>query len=135
MSFGGVVTCALVLNEQGRFWLMRRTDKCRDEHWKWDTCAGMLEYTYTARDNMLKELKEEIDVVPHSLEFLGYEDIFRGENDLDHLLRLNFCARVQAADVHIAEPHKFSEGGWFTMDSLPSPLHSQTRPWLEKYYG
>lgn len=128
-----VSTCALILNESGQLWLMRRTPKCRDEHGRWDTCAGTLEYGLTAEENMRKELLEELGVRPHVLEFIGYRDVFRKGADSAHYVGLDFIARVQSADVSRQEPLKHDQGGWFTVTTLPSPLHSQIIVWLDKY--
>ena len=33
--------------------------------------------------------------------------------------------RVDPAAVAIGEPHKFDALGWFALDALPEPMHSQ----------
>ena len=113
---------------------MRRTSRCRDEHGRWDTCAGGLEEGLTAEANIRKELLEELGVKPETLKFIGYRDVFRMEGaDSPHYVGLDFLARVQASEVSCQEPWMHDQGGWFTRDSLPSPLHSQVPVWLDKY--
>jgi ADP-ribose pyrophosphatase YjhB (NUDIX family) len=129
-----VVTTAIIRSEPGRFWLMRRTDKCRDEHGNWDTCAGALEEGCRAEDNMRREIVEELTAPPLKLSFIGWSEVFRPDNRVaPHVIRLDFLADVREEGVVIAEPHKFSDGGWFSLSCLPSPLHSQVTPWLKKY--
>ena len=31
------------------------------------------------------------------------------------------------------EPHKFDEIAWFTLDTMPTPVHSQFPEFLQKY--
>ena len=40
---------------------------------------------------------------------------------------------VNREKVANGEPHKFDEIGWFTLNNLPSPLHSQLANFIEKY--
>ena len=35
------------------------------------------------------------------------------------------AVHVDPVAVAIGEPHKFDELGWFSLDALPAPLHSQ----------
>ena len=68
-----------------------------------------------------------------TLEFIGYRDVFRADADSPHYVGLDFLARVRAGEVRRCEPEFHDTGGWFTKNSLPSPLHSQAKVWLDKY--
>jgi len=54
----------------------------------------------------------------------------RQENSL---VALDFKVRVDRGKVKNGEPHKFEEIGWFKLDDLPCPLHSQVPKTLEIY--
>ena len=77
---------------------------------------------------MIKEIREEYSATPIAIEFMGYRDVFRtlSDNSPTHWLALDFAAQVNRQDVNINEPDMFEDSGWFTIDTLPSPLHSQT---------
>ena len=50
-----------------------------------------------------------------------------------HWISLDFKVKVDRTKVANGEPHKFDEIGWFTLDQLPSPMHS-TFPMILKQY-
>ena len=126
-----VSTVALVLNERSQVWLMRRTDKCRDEHWRWDVCAGALEEGVTVEQNMLNELNEELGLTTARPTFLGYRDVFRP--GLPHTVGMDFLVRTETSAPCRMEPHKHDMDGWFDRSSLPDLLHSQVPVFLRKY--
>lgn len=127
-----ITTAAWCHDGVGSVFLMRRGLNCRDEHGTWDLCAGNLEYGWTVEDNMIKEIAEELGVTPLSLRFLGYRDVSR--DGLPQRVALDFTAEVPRKGTHLVERHKFTDSGWFTMDYLPSPLHSQL-PQIISQYG
>lgn len=62
----------------------------------------------------------------------------------DERLRERLMAVVDGAPEHwreavrqalVDEPHKFDQLGWFTLDRLPEPAHSQLRPTLALFAG
>ena len=50
-----------------------------------------------------------------------------------HWIALDFKVLVDKAKVKNGEPHKLDAVEWFSLDNLPSPLHSQFPFFLEKY--
>lgn len=115
--------------------MARRSMRARDEHGRWDMGAGGLKWGFSAEDNVRREIQEEYGATPLALTFLGYDDIFRTTTDgtQTHWLALYFAALVDPAMMRICEPDMFDEAGWFTLDDLPAPLHSQFPAFLEKY--
>ncbi len=67
-------------------------------------------------------------------EFLGYRDVHR-EHDgrKTHWIALDFKVLVDRSKAKNGEPHKLDEVAWFTLDDLPSPLHSQFPNFLRLY--
>lgn len=135
ISFVGVTTTFLCHDGKGSFYLAKRSQNARDEQGKWDSGAGGLKWGQTAEENIRREIKEEYGADVIDLEFLGYDDIFRKLNDgtPTHWLGLRFAALVKPEQVSIREPESFDDDGWFTLDTLPSPLHSQLLPFFKKY--
>jgi ADP-ribose pyrophosphatase YjhB (NUDIX family) len=127
ISFVGVTTCFICYDAQGRIFMAKRSDMARDEQGRWDIGGGGLDWGLTAEANVVKEIQEEYSATPSKVDFLGYRDVFRTLPDgtSTHWLALDFAALVNPEDVAINEPDKFDDSGWFTLSTLPSPLHSQ----------
>jgi 8-oxo-dGTP diphosphatase len=127
-----ITTTAWCHDGEGSVFLMKRSINCRDEHGTWDICAGNLEDGWAARQNMLREITEELGVIPLSLRFLGYRDVFRV--GLPQRIALDFTAVISRVGTRIMEVDKFTDSGWFREGDLPSPLHSQL-PLIISQYG
>lgn len=81
-----------------------------------------------------KEISEEYCTDILDYEFLGYRDVHREhEGQKTHWIALDFKVRIDKSKVSNGEPHKFDAVEWFTLDNLPSPLHSQV-PHILKIY-
>ncbi|PIN73609.1 RNA pyrophosphohydrolase [Candidatus Woesearchaeota archaeon CG10_big_fil_rev_8_21_14_0_10_45_16] len=134
IDFPGVSIVFLCHDGQGNFLFAKRSKNCRDEHGRWDVGGGGLEFGYTIEETLRKEIKEEYCTDVFEYEFLGYGDIFRENNNTKtHWLAMFFKVLVDKNKVKIGELHKFDEIGWFRLDSLPDPLHSQFPGFLERY--
>jgi 8-oxo-dGTP diphosphatase len=126
VDFIGVCVTFICHDGKGNFLFAKRSQAARDEKGTWDCGGGGLEFGDTMEDTVRKEIMEEYcaDVIEY--EFLGYRDVHReNEGMKTHWIALDFKVLVDPAQVQIGEPHKFDAFGWYTIDSLPSPLHSQ----------
>lgn len=133
-SFVGVATPIFCHDGKGKFFMAKRSRNCRDEHGRWDIGSGGLKHGQTAEENAIREAKEEYDANVKKIEFLGYRDVFRTQDGHQtHWLSLDFALLIHPASMRNNEPNNFDEVGWFTMDNLPSPLHSQQKIFFEKY--
>lgn len=133
-DFIGLTTSFLCHDGKGTILLNKRSTNCRDEHGRWDPGGGAVEFGMSAEDTVRKEIKEEYCTDVLDLTFLGYRDIFREQKGQDtHWLSLDFKVLVDREKVRNGEPHKFDDLQWFTLDHLPTPLHSQFPAFLEKY--
>lgn len=131
-DFTGVTIVYLCHDGNGNFLLNKRSENCRDEHHTWDPGGGGLEFGDTVEATLKKELMEEYCIEPLDYEFLGYRDVHRKNNgSKTHWIALDFKVKVDRDKVRNGEPHKFEEIGWFKLDNLPSPLHSQFGKFLE----
>ena len=126
-SFTGITTVFWCYNDNEQIFLAKRSKNARDEHGRWDAGAGGLKHGQTLEDNVRRELKEEYDVEPLRLDFIGYRDALRKLDDgtPTHWLVMDFAIKVDPSKLKINEPHMFDDSGWFTLDKLPSPLHTQ----------
>ena len=106
----------------GRVLLARRGAGARDEPGTWDTGAGALEHGESFADAVRREVREEYGADPLDVETIGVRNVLRGGA---HWVAVVNAVRVDPEAVAIGEPHKFDELGWFALDALPAPLHSQ----------
>jgi 8-oxo-dGTP diphosphatase len=135
VSFVGVTTVFLCYDRNGRFFMGKRSKNARDEHGNWDMGGGGLKWGEAAEENMKREVKEEYNGTVLKSTFLGYGDAFRtlADGTKTHWVALYFAALVDPSEIKIQEPEMFEDSGWFTLDSLPSPLHSQAPAFFKKY--
>jgi len=123
------VTCSFVCHDgNGRFLMHKRSKNCRDEHGNWDNGGGAHEFSATFEETVERESQEEYGVKPSDLRFIKTYDAHRelADGTPTHWVAIVYAAKVDPNEVKNNEPHKIDEIGWFTMDDLPSPLHSQS---------
>lgn len=121
---------------KGNILMHKRGEKTRDENGRWDIGGGSLEFGEKVGDTLRREIKEEYGTEILSVDFLGFRDVHREkEGKSTHWIALDFKVLVGTEKVRNGEPHKFDDFGWFTLDKLPSPLHSQLPQFFEKYKG
>ena len=125
------VSCVFICHDgAGEILLARRSAGARDEPGTWDCGAGALEFGETFEAAVTREVKEEYAVTPREITLLGVRNVVRAE-PLSHWVAVVFAVQVDRDGVAIGEPHKFDELGWFALDGLPAPLHSQLPETLE----
>ncbi len=130
----GVTVVYFCHDGDGHFLMNRRSQNTRDEQGRWDIGGGALEFGHTVEETLRKEIREEYCTDVLASEFLGYRDVRREHNgEQTHWIALDFKVLVDRIQVQNGEPHKFDEIAWFTLDALPSPVHSRFPEFLEKY--
>lgn len=135
-DYTGVTIVYFCHDGEGNYFMARRSAQCRDEHGRWDCGSGSLEFGEHVEDTIRREILEEYGTEVISHEFLGYRDAHRELNGKPtHWVALDFKVHIDREKAHNAEPDKFDEIGWFKIDELPSPLHSQIEKALEQYRG
>ena len=125
------VSCVFVCHDgRGKILLARRSARARDEPGAWDCGAGALEFGETFEAAVTREVTEEYAAPPLAIELLGVRNVLRPGT---HWVAVVFAVRLDPAAARIGEPHKFDELGWFALDALPAPLHSQLPATLELF--
>lgn len=126
IDYIGVCICFYCHDGQGNYLFHKRSEHCRDEHGCWDCGGGGLKHGETILEGVHREVKEEYGVEPLKIEELGYGDVLREINsEQTHWIAFRFKVLIDREKVINNEPDKHSELGWFTIDNLPEPLHSQ----------
>jgi 8-oxo-dGTP pyrophosphatase MutT (NUDIX family) len=122
------VTCSFVCyDDKGRVLLHKRSKHCRDEQGRWDNGGGAHEFGDSIEDTVRREIKEEYGADAKELRFIKIKDLHRQLDDgaPTHWLGILYAVRLDPAQAKNNEPHKIDDIGWFTLDDLPSPKHSQ----------
>jgi 8-oxo-dGTP pyrophosphatase MutT (NUDIX family) len=134
IDYTGIGVVFFCHDGKGNYLLSKRGKNCRDEHGRWDPGGGGLDFGDKVEEVLKKEIKEEYcaDIINH--QFLGYRDVHRlHEGVKTHWIILDFRVLIDPKQVKNGEPHKFEEIGWFSLDKLPEPLHSQFPAALRQY--
>ncbi len=136
VDYIGVAVCFYCHDSDGNYVLTKRSASCRDEQGRWDFGGGGVRFGETVIQTLLREIKEEYGTEPVSYEFLECDEVFR-EHDgkRTHWIDFRYKVLLNRALVTNNEPEKHDDIGWFTLDDLPSPLHSQIEREVEKYKG
>lgn len=133
-DYTGVTIVYLCHDGKGNVLLNKRSTNCRDEHGAWDCGGGGLDFGDTVENTLRKEIAEEYCTDVLDYEFLGYRDVHRENNGKKtHWIALDFKVKVDREKAGNGEPHKFDAVEWFTLNTLPSPLHSQFPNFLKLY--
>ncbi len=126
IDYTGVTVVFACHDGKGNFLFSKRSNECRDEHGTWDPGGGGLEFGDTIEQTLQKEIREEYCTDVLGFERLGYRDVHRENGGVKtHWIALDFKVLVDRSKVKNGEPHKADAIDWFTLDSLPSPMHSQ----------
>jgi ADP-ribose pyrophosphatase YjhB (NUDIX family) len=113
-------------DSKNRLLLHKRSQKCRDEQGRWDSGAGAMEFGETFDETVSREVLEEYGVKPLKIEYLGTENVLREHsNRKTHWIKNLHWVLVNPKKVKNNDPEKIEKIGWFTLDKLPKPLHSQ----------
>ncbi len=125
IDYIGITTPFYCHNGNGLFLLHKRSENCRDEHGRWDSGSGKLEFGMTPEENVLKEVMEEYGCKGEIEEHLPAHSLFRQhEGKKTHWISIPFVIKVNPKEVKNNEPEKIVEIGWFSLDNLPQPLHT-----------
>lgn len=119
---------------KGKYLMNKRGLNCRDEHGCWDFGGGGIDFGKTAEETLRSEVLEEYCAKNIEYTFIGFNDNFREQNGKKvHWIQLHYLVKVNPGEIKNGEPHKFDEIGWFSLNNLPSPLHSMTLKELSLY--
>lgn len=134
VDYIGVMVTFFCHDGEGNYLFHKRSEKCRDEHNCWDFGGGGVKFGETLPQALEREVGEEYGVVPQKVEFLGFDELHREhEGSRTHWIAFRYRVLIERENVVNGEPEKHSELGWYSLDSLPIPLHSAIPKELEEY--
>ena len=85
-----------------------------------------MEFGESFDDTVRREVLEEYGTVPLVIEYLATKNVIREHNGrMIHWIKNLHLVLVDPEKVINNEPDKIDEIGWFILEDLPTPLHSQ----------
>ncbi len=131
----GISAITMCHDGEGNYLLGKRSEKCRDEHNRWDAVgSGGVEFGESIEEALAREVKEECGADIKNFEFLGYREVFRSNKDRrTHHIAFDFRVEIDRNQVVNVEPDKCLEIKWCRLGEFPSPQHTQMPLFLEKY--
>ena len=137
IDFIGVGAVCLCHDGQGKYLLGLRSDKCRDEHFKWDPVgSGGVKHGETVPEAVAREVKEETGADAIKIKQIGVRETFRDmEGGLSHWVQFDHLVQIDPRQVSNPEPEKCLEMRWCTLDEFPpvAEMHSQFPKFLTEY--
>lgn len=121
------VTCVFWCHdENNRILMHRRSKNCRDEQGRWDCGGGSMEFGETFEETVRREVAEEYGVEPVEIKYITTANVLRTHDGRKtHWIKNLHWVLVDPTRVKNNDPEKIDEIGWFSIEDLPSPLHSQ----------
>ena len=135
IDFPGVNVVFYCHDGNGNFIMGKRTKNTRDEDGRWDPGGGAVELGETIEGAFKREVREEYGTNVLDFEFLGLRDVHRVDENGNKTLWIAFDFKVLIDKKKLKNgiPDDHEEIGWFRLDNLPSPVHSQLQNFLKKY--
>ena len=131
----GVGAVTICHDGEGNYLLGKRSDKCPDEHFRWDIVgAGGVEFGETLVEAVMREVKEECGADVKEIEPLGFREVHREHDGKPtHWMAFDFKVEIDRAQVTNPEPDKCLEMRWCKLDEFPEPMHSQWPKFYEQH--
>lgn len=127
IDYIGVGTGAVIVNEEGKILLTRRGPKARNQVGKWEAPGGRVEFGETAKQTIIREIKEELDIDIRVNFLLGFvDDII--EEEKQHWVGTTWLASIVNGEPKIMEKENCDGLGWFSVEEandLPKSLTLQ----------
>ncbi len=134
IDYIGITTPFYCTDDKGNFLLHKRSKNCRDEIGVWDAGGGKLEFGQTLEENVIREVEEEYGCKGTILKQLPPYTLLRTHKEIKtHWVAVPFLIKVNPKQVTNNNPEKIDEIRWFTLTTLPSPLHTGFQIALKKY--
>jgi len=96
----------------------------------WSLPGGHMEYGETPEQTAARETKEEVNVDIVNPRIIGItNDVHEVEEK--HYVTIFLESEYAGGELRINEPKKTAEIGWFSADSLPTPLFLPLKSFIE----
>jgi 8-oxo-dGTP diphosphatase len=127
----GVGVGAVIMNEDGKFLLMKRGPKSKSEVGTWEKPGGSVEFGETLENALKREVKEELGVAIKIIKLLHVADHII-DDEQQHWVSPAYICKIVSGVPKIKEPDKCDEIGWFSIEeAIKLPLAIVTRQDIE----
>jgi mutator protein MutT len=124
VDYIGVGVGAIIFNDKGEVFLMKRGPNAKNERGHWEFPGGTVDFGEKLQDAIKREINEEFDIEIELIEQLpATNHLIPAEKQ--HWVSTCFIAKIKEGQVpKIVEKDKgkCDEIGWFSLDNLPHPL-------------
>jgi ADP-ribose pyrophosphatase YjhB (NUDIX family) len=119
------VGCGIVaFNERDQVLMIQRPSG------KWWFPTGFCEVGISAAENVAKEAMEEVGLRVEPLRLMALIDSRKTGDPWRHIYAILFYCGVVGGELR-RHPLEVKDLGFFTLDSLPQPLHGKDRKWIQ----
>lgn len=119
------VGCGIVVfNESDQVLMIQRPSG------KWWFPTGFCDVGTSAAENVVKEALEEVGLTVEPLRLMALIDSRKTGDPWRHIYALLFYCRIVAGQPK-RHPLEVKDLGFFSLDSLPQPLHGKDRKWIQ----
>ena len=108
---------AAILDDQGRFLLVKRVKNPEADHW--GVPGGKLDWGEAAHVCAERETYEELGITLKAGKVLAVTDMVAPDY---HWVAITYAVESWEGEPSIKEAHALHEWGWFSLDALPSPM-------------
>ena len=130
----GIYVVGVCHDGQGNVLYMRRSEKARDEHNRWNAGAGgTLEMGETLESCLHREVLEETGAHITDIEYMGHRELFREKSSVaSHWIGHYFKVLVDRDNVHLMED-VHDAILWQSYHEMPAPMISKYDETYEKF--
>jgi ADP-ribose pyrophosphatase YjhB (NUDIX family) len=119
------VGCGIVaFNERDQVLMIQRPSG------KWWFPTGFCEVGISAAQNVVKEAMEEVGLRVEPLRLMALLDSRKTGDPWRHIYAILFYCGIVGGELR-RHPLEVKDLGFFTLDSLPQPLHGKDRKWIQ----
>ncbi len=124
--------CLIIGDGKGNILLQKRTDDG-----KWGYHGGAVEIDESAEDAVLREVQEELGIIPDGLELFGvysgpeYHHVYPNGDEVSCIDIVYVCHKFHG-EINFSDG-EVSEVGWFNKQSLPENLSQNPRRPISDY--
>lgn len=125
------VGIGVMVIKDGKVLLGKRKGSHGEGEYAWP--GGHMEYMESFADCAKREVKEETGMEIQNIHFLRLLNL--KDYAPKHYVDVGLLADWKSGEPKIREPHRVESWGWFSIDSLPSPLFATIQSYIEAFRG
>ncbi len=117
VDYVGVSAGAVIINNEGKYFLAKRGPAVRDDVGCWEFPGGAVEFYEIREEATKRNIREKYNIKIEINSLLGVYDVIDRDNQ-DHWVSTTYLCNFVSGNPKIADTNKCTEVGWFTLDEL-----------------